>query len=203
MSSQIQLAQIEEELKEILIRWKMDVDHLSVSTGRARAAVAKAKELRIWEPKYDSFKAWLEEECEITESWAYRLISEAKQIAAIEDAAEGSKKLADQMTPEVRKALGELPGRALKQLKTVSPAKAASAAISAIKQSGGPPSAKVLEAEIAKVSPRRAPLADGDDEPALIALDNEWVQIQKDLVLQAMTPKQLYARFRKAILAAL
>lgn len=184
-------SQIEERLVDTLIGWKIRTDKLSQDTAAARAAVLEAKDLRIWEGKYGSFKEWLAEECGITETWAYSLISSAKTIAAIEDAAQGS----PLATPNNLEALRALPEGAVKKLEKLPSSKAAKVALEAILQAEGVPNTKLIAEQI-KAQSKRDKTGSHENHPVMIALDNEWVAIQRDLAVVEFTPKEIFGRLR-------
>lgn len=195
------LRQLEEECIDILNAWKRDMDALGNSTAAARRAVAVVKEMKLWARKYSSFKDWLAQECGITEQWGYALIRSSQIIAAIEDAATENKTLAPLTSRRNSDKLHALPDRAVAKLKTLPPAKAAKAALQAIKASNGNvPSVAAVEAEIRKLEPpKRDKTVPFDNHPVLLAIDNEWVEIQKAVAHTDLKLKDVYNRLRTAV----
>ena len=193
-----QRKKIEWECIDTLVAWKSQVDRLASDTAAARWAIVRAKEAQVWEGKYGSFKEWLEEECDITERWAYELISSAKVIAEIEEAAGGVKELAELVGVKNVAKLRALPARAIARLKGIKPVKAAKAVLSAIQKSNGVPSAEAVAMEVARYK-RRDRTEPLDDHPVLVALDNEWVEIDRSLAYADLKPKDIFKRLRAAV----
>lgn len=193
------IRKIEEDLIDTLIGWKQRTESMAKDTAAARAAVAKAKELEVWRGKYGSFKEWLKEECDITEQWAYALVSSTKTILAIEDAAAESKSLQALNTPENSERLRALPDRAINKLKRLPAAKAAKVALKAIRGHKGVPTTRDIEAEIVKLNPKAA----GPEHKALVAMDAEWEKIKKVLPFVEFPAKDVYGRLRAAVESSL
>ena len=198
-------AQIEEEIIETLIGWKLRADALAVDTAAARIAVNRAREMRIWEGKYGSFKDWLENECDITEQWAYRLISSAKVIAAIEDAAAQSPALRPLLQEENVEKLHAITDRTADALKVVSSRKAAKAVLSAIKKAKAVPTTAEVKRELVAVANHQTPLEpigaklQNPIAAALILMDGEWLKIRQDMVLLAIKPEVIFNRLRSVV----
>ena len=202
----IERNKIEEEIIDTLCAWKGHTDKLAQHTAAARAAVMRAKELEIWKGKYDSFKEWLAEECDITEQWAYELIAASKVITQIEDAAAGSVRLRPLLEQKNLAKLRNLPKEAVKQLRVLAPNKAGAAALAAIQKAAGQiPNSTDVKIEVARLQPKAAPPAYSsiDSHPAIIALDNEWIDIKRTLAYATPTPVDIYKKFRTALEKAL
>lgn len=200
--TQQQRSFIEEELIEVLSGWKINTDKLAVDTAAARAAVARAKELEIWEGKYGSFKEWLSAECGITEQWGYSLIRAAKTITAIEEVAESSKRLKELTKPVNRKKLQALPDRAVKTLQSLPPAKAGAVMLSAIKECGEAiPDAQTIQRLVQETKPPLVlrNLKPMTEHPAVIAVDNAWTEIQRGLAYSNMSPSDMYRKYKLAV----
>lgn len=188
------LDDIEAQIVDTLIGWKNRTDDLARHTAAARAAVAQAKALEIWSGRYGSFKAWLDGECGISEQWAYALISDTRTILQIEEAAGASKELQELTEPKNAEALRALPEKAFRKLRTISPKKAAKAALRAIKKSGGKPSARDVAAEVL--------IETGEVPKALTpleAMDREWIKMVANMPKDGYTPSETYKRLRKVV----
>lgn len=203
-------AQIEEEIIETLIGWKVRADALAQDTAAARTAVIRAKEMRIWEGKYAGFKDWLEAECDITEVWAYRLISSAKVIAAIEDAAAESPRLRPLLQEANAEKLHAITDRTADALKVIPATQAAKAVLHAIKKAKAVPTLAQVKRELVAESNHQKPLPVQHTEQvglklknpisvALILMDGEWLKIRQDMVLLAIKPEVIFNRLRSVV----
>lgn len=204
----VQRAAIEAEIIDDLIYWKKSEDKRHDAIPIARAAILRAKELKIWESKFTDFKTWLAEECEITEAWAYKLMNSAKMLQDIKKIAGEQKRLDPLNEPENKQALEQISERAADELKKLPTAKAAMAALNALqKKKGQVPTVSEIKKEIVALIPpeeRQPPRATPSKQhPILLAFDQEWELIKLDVDKFKIKPEMVYTRLRVAVEDAL
>lgn len=192
--------EVEEQIIDTLIAWKRKVDAIGSDMAAARMAIAKAKEIRVWEGKYACFKEWLEKECGITESWAYTMIGAAKAITQIEDAAAKSPEIAPAMTDQVKRRIRALPIRAIKELTQITPIKAAKI----IAQASGDAETDAefvaaLKQDLKEATAKPIPAETPNLEAILKAVDSEWDVMRRMAAYSPLSPERTYARLREVV----
>jgi hypothetical protein len=211
-----QRAALEEELVDTLIAWKKKTDAMAGDMMAARAAMLKAKEVRIWEGKYGSFKEWLEQECGISRSWAYEIIGTAKTIEAIEDAAaeglpEGKKEVLEQLRTTVR----ALPTRQLKKLKALKPLRAAEILVGDLVMERADENGKVFESSTIHLNDNVKSVEEQlhdrvnevQSEPPeedrrgeiLGAVEAEWATLKRGMAYVPVTPEGVYLAIKRVL----
>lgn len=199
-----QKALLEEELIDTLIAWKKKTDAMAGDIAAARDAMAKAKKFRIWEGKYPGFREWLENECGISQSWAYGLISAAKTIEAIEDASPAIVESGDAKPEEVEqvtRAVRALPTRTLQKLGKLKPLKALKVVSEEVKKANGEELVNRLQESISKQIREGtisvAPV--NKREEVLAAVDAEWASLRKGMAYVPVTPESVFLAIKRVL----